>query len=45
MTITQTVEQTGYEALGGGLMALEGVPEDQLRCTLTFTLALDRAGE
>ena len=45
VTITQTVEQTGYEALGGGLMALEGFPEDQLRCTLTFTLALDGAGE
>ena len=44
VTIIQTVEQTGYEGLlGGGLLAEDGVPEDRLRCTLTFTLTLDPA--
>ena len=40
VTITQTVLQEGYQDAGGWLFAGDGVPEDQLRYEMEFTMTL-----
>lgn len=40
VTITQTVLQEGYQDVGGWLLADDGVPEDQLRYQMEFTMTL-----